>query len=149
MNPTPSKNIIKYRGLRTMIKNKKGMTLLELVLSIIIIAMCVLPLSVIYTQVLAKIYKSRVMTIASGLAEEKMDQATAKGYSGVVNESSTNFSSPFSSYSSQVVVNYVNAADLNTSVDPTVTEYKRVEVRVVHGEIGTAKMVSLLTNFSA
>lgn len=132
-----------------MIKRKRGMTLIELVLSIIIIAVCLIPVSTMYNQVLSKIYKSRVMTTASALAEETMDQHLGKTFSGIANTVLTSFSSPFSDYSYQVVVNYVEAANLNTSVDPTVTQYKRVEVRITHSQIGTLRMVSLLTNYTA
>lgn len=130
-------------------KNNNGMTLIELVLSIIIISICFIPVGIIYNQALAKIYRSRVMTAASGLAEEKMDQVLGSAFAGVANAGPTAFSSPFADYSYQVIVHYVDAADLNTSVDPAVTQYKNVEVRITHTQIGTLKMISLLSNYTA
>lgn len=130
-------------------QNNKGLTLIELVLSIIIISICFLVLAMIYQQVLNNIYGTRVMSIASALAEEKTDDVFGKGYSGITNQSSASFSSPFSDYTYEVVVNYVNDADLNTPVDPTVTEYKRVEVRVTHSQTGTFRMVSLLSDYNS
>lgn len=127
-------------------KNKKGITLLELIVSIVIIAICFGVVSTIYGQVLGKIHKSRTIVIANALAEEKMDEVLGDEYLGIGNDSD-NFSSPFGDYSYQVVVSYVDAADLNTSVAGP-TPYKNVEVRVSHSEIETIEIISLLTDYT-
>ena len=130
-----------------MINSKRGFTLIELILSIVIIAIAFIPVSVIYQQVLSKVYVTRIISSANALAEGKMDEVLAQGFSGITNENETNFSSPFDSYSYEVEWHYVQPGSLNTSVDPTVTGYKNVEVRVNHDEIGTLTTHSLLTNY--
>lgn len=127
-------------------KNNKGLTLIELVLSIVIIAICFIPVATMYQQVLSKIYRSRVVTIAGALAEEKMDEVSGKNFLNINDEGPASFSNPFGDYSYEVVVHYVQPGNLNTSVDPTVTDYKNIEVRISHSEIGTMRINSLVTN---
>ena len=125
----------------------KGFTLVELVMSIIIIAICAIPTALMFQQAAGKSFITRVTTVATALAEEKMEETLGLGFSGVTDSGPTAFSSPFSDYSYQVTVYYVQAADLNTSVSPTVTAYKNVEVRISHSAVGTVSLMSLLTSY--
>ncbi len=126
-------------------KNCRGLTLVELILTIIIIAICFIPVSVIYQQVLGNAHRTRVIAVAESLASSKLDEVLGDGFASVSDESSTSFSSPFTDYSYEVEVDYVAAADLTTAVVGP-TEYKRIEVKVTHSEIGTMTLTSLLTS---
>lgn len=128
-------------------KKNSGLTLIELVLSIVIIAICFIPVAAIYQNVLNRLYMTRVTAVANALAEEKADEVLGEDFDDVTDESLTSFPSPFSDYSYEIIVHYVNFGALNTSVDPTETEYKNIEVRISHSEIGTLSLVTLRTDY--
>ena len=129
---------------------KNGFTLIELLISIVIFSICLVSVVVMFQQALYGGYDTRVLTIANFLAEEKMEEVLTLGYAGVTSVAATNFPSPFNSYTFEVAVHYVQPPDLDTSVDPTVTDYKNVEVKVVKpmpNYNATVTMSSLLTNY--
>ena len=84
------------------------------------------------------------------LAEGKMDEVLGDGYS-VSDAGPTAFTSdptdPLYGYSYQVVVHNVQPPDLDTSVDPTDTGYKNVEVSIINSKIGTYSINSLVTYY--
>lgn len=129
-------------------KAKNGFTLAELIISIIIISLSVLSMALIFQETLRGSPAVKAMTIATALAEEKIDEVLRLGYAGVNNTGPTNFPSPFSDYSFQIVVHYVDATGLDTSVDPLQTEYRNVEVRVMHSGIANISVNSLLANYT-
>lgn len=125
---------------------KKGFTLIGLVISIIIISICSIPIAIMYQQASLGSFQTRAITIATALAEEKMEEVLRLGYLGI-SDAAGNFLTPFQDYSYQVIVHYVEAEDLDTPVDPTVTGYKNIELQVNHSAMGSIKLNSLLTNF--
>ena len=110
----------------------KGFSLLELVLAIVIIGLCAIPIALSHQQAAAGSIQTKVLTIATALAEEKMEVAINDGFSGVSDVASTAFNSPFDDYSYQVTVHYVDSSDLDTPIDPTASDYKNIEVQVSH-----------------
>ncbi|MBU4148944.1 MAG: type II secretion system GspH family protein [Candidatus Omnitrophica bacterium] len=129
--------------------NNKGFSLLELVLSIVIIGLCIIPIALSHQQAAAGSIQTKVLTVATALAEEKMEEAINAGFSGVSNTSLTSFSSPFTDYSYQVTVHYVDALDLDTSIDPATSDYKNIEVQVSHGILDQSVAVkSLLVDYT-
>lgn len=129
-------------------KIKKGLTLAELIIAIIIISICALSIAVMYQEAIHGNFKVKAMTIATALEEEKAEEVLRLGYNGVNNSGPSYFPSPFNEYSFQVIVHYVQESNLDIPVDPIQTEYKNVEVRVMHNDIGTISLNSLLTNYS-
>lgn len=125
---------------------KNGFTLIELIISIIVISICVIPIAVMYQQALQGSLETKVLTVATSLAEEKMEEILRLGYSGISNVGLNNFPKPFDDYNYEVIVHYVEASDLDTSVDPTETDYKNIEVQVTHA-IQTVTLTSLLTDY--
>jgi len=125
----------------------KGFSLIELIISIVVISICAISLATMYQEASRGSYKTEATTVATILAEDKLEETLMDGYSGVSSVGSTAFDSPFGDYTYQVTVNYVNAADLETSVDPTVTDYRTIEVQVDHAAISHSVTIkSLLTN---
>jgi prepilin-type N-terminal cleavage/methylation domain-containing protein len=127
-------------------RRTSAFTLIELIISIIVIAIAAIPVAVTYQRAMQGSVTARMLTVATALSEQKMEEALNLGFSNIANISLTSFASPFNDYAYQVIVYYVNAADLNTSVGPTATEYKRVEVRVTNNFSAPVSLVSLLTN---
>jgi len=131
-------------------KHKKGYSLVELIIAVVLIGICILPVALVFQTVLAKNYRLTVITTAVSLAEDKMDEVLIQGYTiggGVGVVYSESFASPFDDYSYAVEVHNVEPPNLGTSVDPTDTGYKNVEVRVAHAQAGTYKLVSMVTNW--
>lgn len=125
----------------------EGFSIIELVISIVVVSICIIPISLLYQEAMRGSIETNVLTVANALAEGELEENLQLGFSGVSDVASTAFSEPFDDYSYQVTVHYVNASDLETSVDPTVTDYRTVEVQVSHDAIGTISSKSLLTNY--
>ncbi len=128
-------------------KTKRGVTLIELTISIVIVAICLIPIALMYQQAAQGGYVTRVMTVATLLAEEKMEETLILGYLGVNSVASTAFPSPFTDYNYEVIINYVDPSDLDASVNPTVTDHKSVLVQVDRSGLETISLKSLLTNY--
>lgn len=129
-------------------KKRNAFTLVELAISLVIISICVFSVALMYQQASYGSFNIEVITVATALAEETMDETLRLGYAGVSSYSPVNFPVPFDSYSRQVDVHYVNPADLNVYVDPLQTQYKRVEVTVIHNAATVAVLTSLVTNYN-
>lgn len=127
-------------------KSQSGFTLFEVVISMVIISICIFSVALMFQESLRGSVELRFMTQATALAEEKMEEISRLGYAGVSNVASDYFPSPFSDYSYRVTVHCVQAANLDTSVDPIVTEYKNVEVKVTKVNQAPVIINSLLTN---
>lgn len=125
-------------------KTPKGFTLIELIMSVIIISICIIPVAVMFQQAMHGSVEAKVLTVANALAEEKMEEILRLGYANVTNQSGT--FTGFSDYSFQVTVNYANSSDLNTPV-ANATGYRSVEVGVAHGGIQPVALRSLVTNY--
>jgi len=126
----------------------KGFTLIELIISTVVLGLCVIPIALIHQEAMHGSYQTKVLTVATALAEEKMEETLILGFSGVASVASTSFASPFDDYSYQVTVHYVNGSDMDTSVDPTVTTYRNIEVQVSHSLIDQAVVLnSALTDY--
>lgn len=134
-------------------KRKRGVTFIELIMAIIVVSISVLSVALIYQQVLKDSVSARVLTVATSLAEEKMEEKFGLGYSGVsvgtegpfrFNNSS---GSPFYEYRYLINVTYVNETDPNVE-SATPTGYKRITVSVVHSQIGNVTVRTLVTNYT-
>ena len=127
----------------------KGFSLIELIMSMLVVAICMTPTALIYSNVLQKLNMSRSASTAVNLCEEKTDEITRLGFSGAANIASTPFASPFANYSYTVTVINVDLSDLNTEASPpeTNTGYKNATVSVTSPAAGTVSMRALLTDF--
>jgi len=125
---------------------KKGFTLIESLLVIVILGIALPPFTVLVMNVLQQNIHSQAQATAVDLAESELERASGTRFSLVTNEvSSTAFSAPFSAYTHQWVVDYVNANALDTPV-PGPTDYKRVKVQVASSISGTVTITTLVTN---
>ena len=125
---------------------KKGFTLVELIMVIAIGAIILVPTALVVVESLRSTFLPEYYTIASSLLEDRVEWVTNLRFAEVVNSGPTSFSGNFSGYSYQVTVNYVQPADLNTPVDPTATDYKRVQVAILHSGFPDVTATTLRTN---
>ena len=82
------------------------------------------------------------MTVAAGLAKGEMEKVVGEGFS-VTSDSGT-YSGNFSNYSWQVIV---SAVPVDIAVDPSMTDYKQVEVVVTNTMIGSVSLKTIVTNY--
>lgn len=124
--------------------NNKGLTIVEIVISMVVISISVLSIVFSYQQALNNSVKTRSLTVGTGLAEDKIEEMLAREYSAVASETGS-FSSPFADYSYSVDVYNVQSSDLDTSYGSE-TGYKRVDVTVAGGDGTTVELDTLITD---
>lgn len=126
-------------------RRKKGFTLIELIMAIVIGAIILTPTSIIVVESVRNTFLPEYFTIASSLLEEKVEQVTNLRYGNLTNQAGS-FTGNFSDYSYDVTVNYVDAGDLTMPVDPTETDYKRAQITISRLGFPDVSTTTLATN---
>ena len=129
------------KGIRT----KAGFTLIEVILTMVILSISIGPLSLLIVNVVRQNVLSQAQATSASLAEQEMERLTNIRFSSVTDEAQTAFPAPFSAYSHEVIVDYVNAGDLNTPVTGP-TDYKRAQIIVRNDISGALTLETLVTN---
>ena len=119
----------------------KGFTLIETIISIMVIGIAFLSLLAAVTGVFTHATRDEVMSVAVMLAKGEMERVGCEGFS--VSSDSGNYSGNFSDYSWEVTVSAVPTA---IAVDPGMSEYKNIEVTVTNPMIGSVNLETILTN---
>jgi len=128
-----------------LLRPDSGFTLIEIIAVIVILAIVLTPFSILVVNVMRQNIYSQALATATSLTEEEMERVTNLRFSAVTNEAAVSFSVPFSVYTHQVIVDYVNANALNTPVAGP-TDYKRVQIRVNSSISGTITLTTLVAN---
>jgi len=123
---------------------RKGFTLLELVFSIIISAIILYPICSVIFNLASKNPTVENAQMSVRLASSKMEEVSNRMFTNISTQATTPFGGKFPDFSYSVEVHYVNAGALETSVDPTVTSYKLIIVKVNGVELRT--IVSDISN---
>jgi len=124
---------------------ERAFTLIETIITMVILSIVLIPFSVLTTNVIAKNVRSQASVTAVALAEGEMERITALRFSAVVDQAPSSFDAPFTVYTKEITVDYVNANALDTPVTGP-TDYKRVQIRVSSGLSDTITLTTLLTN---
>lgn len=124
-------------------KNSKGFTLIEAVISIVVLSIAIGALITVFTNVVKFSVAPEVLNVSDQLAERELDRVTGLRYSEITSHASTAFGGNFPNYSYQVVVSAVPAAIAN---DPTMAQYKQVQVIVTHTINGSITLSTIVTN---
>lgn len=119
----------------------KGFTLVETVISIVIIGIAFLGLIAVMTGVFTNATRDEVMTVAAMLAKGEMERVTAEGFS--VTADSGTYGGNFSDYSWEIIV---SAVPVSIASDAGMTQYKQIEAAVTNAMIGTVSLKTILTN---
>ena len=123
-----------------MSSNQTGFTLIELVLTVIIVGICFLSLVAVFSTSLVGSSDSEHTTIATFLAQEKMEQILAdkngRGYGYIVNSSypAENPVPGYPGYSRSVII-------------AEMSDYKIVVVKVSHPESPDVELTTEVTNY--
>lgn len=127
------------------LNRKRGFTIIETVLVILVLGISLTPLCILLVNVVQKNVLSGAQTTAVSLAEAEMERISSLRFSTVDDIAQTTFPTPFTNYSYQVIVDYVDGNDLNTPVAGP-TDYKRVQVKIINSVVGELTLTSLVTN---
>ena len=113
-------------------KNKKGFTLIEVVISMVIIAIIMYAVISVFITAGVRGVNVEVFTIAQSLAEGKLEEIMSKPYADIV-PSGGDFGGDLTQYQYQVEVDFVLPD--NFDLEPPLGEsqgYKRIEVLIDH-----------------
>ncbi|MCX5884759.1 MAG: prepilin-type N-terminal cleavage/methylation domain-containing protein [Proteobacteria bacterium] len=125
-------------------KKAKGFTFIELIMIIVIVGIAVVPLIQMFTTSLKGSADTEATSIALELAQDKMEETKQLGFAATSSPSVT-FASPFTAYSYQVTVSYV---DQNFEASVPATNYKKVEVKVTHSSGTSTTLTTVVSNHS-
>lgn len=135
------------RNKKTELVGKQGFTLIETVISIVVIGIIMYSAIAVFITSGVKGLNVEVFTVAQSLAEGKLEEAMAQDFGNVTSESETGFPGDLSNYSYEVVVNYVSAEALDLPVGFE-TKYKKISVMVRHLQLGQpASLESLRADY--
>lgn len=126
--------------------NNRGFTLIETVISIVIIGVVFLGLMAVFTGVATNLTRDEAVSIATMLARGEMERVARLSYASIVDAyrgSPVSFGGNFSNYYWQVRVDSVPVAIAN---DPGRANYKQVEVRVTNALTGDISLKTIVTN---
>ncbi len=114
------------------ISSRRGFSLIEAILATVLLAASFISISFLLSNTTLSNYDLDVSTTAVLLAQQRMEQTTAKSFEDIASVSQTNFSGNFANYNYEVLVDYVDPANLDASVAGP-TDYKRIRVIVRAG----------------
>lgn len=123
--------------------SKKGFTLIELVMTVVIAGIAVYALLTVFITSTSKNVGLESLSMGLYLANGKLEQVSNQSYSSITGEATSPFGSGFSDFSSTVNFDYVSseALDVPVAVD---YGYKRVIVRVSSSQLSSSIEVSTL-----
>ena len=127
--------------------SRKGLTLIELIIGIIVIALSFYSLIAVFITLAPRAVKLETIDQKIYLAQEKAEEYLTRPFDFIVNTPMPDyFLPPFQRYGFQVSVAYVTETDLNSEVGYP-TNYKNVKVRVWDSTEPPAplKMVEIIT----
>ena len=125
-------------------KREKGFTFIELIMVILIVGIAIIPLIQMFTTSLKGSADTEATSIALELAQDKMEETKQLGFAAIASTSGT-FASPFTAYSYQVTMSYVDSG-LSSSGSPT--DYKKVEIKVTHTSGTSTTLTTVVSNHS-
>lgn len=116
-------------------KNLKGFSLVEVIVSLVVIAIIMYAGLAVFITSGAKGVNVDVYTVAQTLAEDKLEEAMVQDFVDVTSESETSFSGDLSNYTYEITMDYVSTEALDIAVGSP-TDYKKISVLVRHPQLG-------------
>ena len=124
----------------------RGFTLIETVIGIAVLGVMALGLFAVFTSVFKNAVQDETISVATSLARGELERVTRMSFVNVVDQnrdSAVSFGGNFSNYSWQIRVDAVPAG---ITSDPSMTNYKQVEVRVTNPMAGDISLKTIVTN---
>jgi len=110
---------------------KKGFTLIEMVMTIVIGSIAVYSVIMIFVNTTSRNAQVDNLSIAVNLASSKIEQVSNKEYLNISSEALTAFTGQFTNFSSQVLATNVSSTELDTSTGTSETGYKKITVFIL------------------
>lgn len=131
-------------------RHKRAFTLIELVMSVVIGGIIIYPMLTIFFNTSSKNPTADYLNMAVHLADSKMETVSNQRFDSIASQGVTAFSGDFSDFNSEVIVHYVDAGALETSVDPTQTAYKWIKVKITSNNLpaSAVELSTLVTDLS-
>ena len=125
-------------------KQRRGLTLVETVIGLTIIAIAFYSLISLFISILPRTAQVETLNKKAYLAQEKIEEFLARDFTAITSVGATSFSGDFSNYRYRIDVAFVASTELNTP-SPGPTNYKNVKVKVWGGP--AVEVVSLATTY--
>lgn len=117
-------------------RNRPGFTLVETIISLVVLAMVMYSVISIFITSGSKGANLEIFSVAGSLAEGKMEQTLAKSFAAVSSEAPSSCGGDLSGFSSEVFVVYVSQEALDISAE-SVTNYKKITVSITHPQLSS------------
>lgn len=128
--------------------NKKGYTLIEFVIAIIVISIAFYAIIAVFINAAPRSVNVEDMARAEYLASRVLEETVAKGFQNISCVPAAAFPAPFQNFASETTVTFV------TSTEPDVaslyeTNYKKVRVKAWGGLAPTIEVITLVTTYES
>ena len=118
-------------------KKGEGFTLIEVVVAIFILSVGISAILVIFPSGLRIVRSSKMATVASHLAQEKIEEIISQPYADISSEAKQTLSSPFDAYSRKTEITCFDPNGIGLGPDcPDDTGIKEIKVTVSWGIAG-------------
>ncbi|MBI4431275.1 MAG: prepilin-type N-terminal cleavage/methylation domain-containing protein [Candidatus Omnitrophica bacterium] len=125
--------------------SRSGFTLIELVIIIVVVSIAIGALLTALASVTQNTIHPLIMQTATELAEQEVEKVTGTRFSFVCSCTNNAYAAPFDGYSRKITVAAVPNPPLATP-DPTMQNYKMVDVTVTNSTIGSVMLRTIVTN---
>ena len=131
-------------------KNKKGVTILEIVIFILLVSIALIPLLSLFGNVLNRSAGQHTARSAGFLAQGMIEELTGADFSEInedfVAQKETEFNERHLNFTASASVDYVQPDNFNLPVEPGVaTDFKRIMVSVIWSG-GKTEFVTIAAN---
>jgi len=116
-------------------KNRKGFTLIEVVISMVVIAIIMYSVIAVFITAGVRGVNVEVFTVAQSLAEGKMEEVMALPFDSIQQINATPFLGDLNAYHYQVEVDYVDANNFEEPSLQPQTDYRRIIVTITHPKL--------------
>jgi len=115
-------------------KHRKGFTLIEVVISMVVIAIIMYAVIAVFITAGVRGVNVEVFTVAQSLAEGKMEETMALPYA-LIQPAAGDFDVDLSAYHYQVEVEYANADNFDIHAPAPETPYRWIQVTITHPKL--------------
>jgi prepilin-type N-terminal cleavage/methylation domain-containing protein len=126
--------------------NRRGFTLIEVLIMITVLTIAVTPLALVLSQTLMNSGASETVDNSAYLLERQLESVLSQRYDLVVDAGPTAFAAPYGNYTYQIVVSAAPAGLQAGVCSADTTQCKQVQIIVDHSFYGSIDAYTLTAN---